>query len=144
MSHDLVHAAKEAGISDASLPDLSPELVLLEWTKRVGRDYKDRLRASCVEAMGKDQGIGGLYAMLAEMAMDVKEIKGEKQDMVLEIAGLKANLSVKCNQNSALEAELKNIKSNLTVVEQKYVAYKGKYAAARNEVEYCHRWIVLS
>jgi hypothetical protein len=77
---DLANAAKEMKLHDDAHPNITPELVLLEWSKKIGSDFEERLRMMRVDAK----------SLLAEMAHDIKVLKDRRQDSILELASKKA------------------------------------------------------
>lgn len=88
----LFNAAEKIALTDARFPGQDPKSVLLEWSKMVGDDYKEKFDLKNVEAMGPTtQDSGAMYKMLSHVAGDVKELKDEKKDQELQLANQKAN-----------------------------------------------------
>jgi len=71
------NAADKIGLSDARFPDKAPRVVLLEWCKMVGDDYKKKFDQKKLEAMGPSvqDGGGAMFNMLSQIASDVAEMK---------------------------------------------------------------------
>ena len=96
---DLANAAKEMKLHDDVHPNLTQELVLLEWSKKISSDFEERPHMMRVDAMDPD-GTSDKF-LLAEMAHDIKMLKDRRQDSILELASKKAIIS-----KQAIEIEL--------------------------------------
>ena len=104
----LFKAAEKIRLSDARFPDLDPKAVLLEWSKMVRADYKERFDIKSVEAMGskETEDGGAMYKLMSQMAADVKELKDDKRNQELELARQRAMSQYQAKQIESLKAEL--------------------------------------
>jgi hypothetical protein len=105
----LFKAAEMIRLSDARFPDLDPKAdVLLEWSKMVRADYKERFDIKSVEAMGskETEDGGAMYKLMTQMAGDVKELKDDKRNQELELARQRAMSQYQAKQIESLKAEL--------------------------------------
>ena len=112
----MAKAARSANINDDAFPDLSPELVLLEWSKKVASDYDSRLKIACVESMGATDPAGlTMNSMVASIASDVNELKEEKRLLISELASHKATISRQNEVINALEMENQKLSRRLSI-----------------------------
>jgi hypothetical protein len=75
---DLIKAAESIKLHDVQHPLLTPELVLVEWSKKLSQDYKERERKNKIEAMdprGTQQN-----HLLVQMADDLKRLIESRND----------------------------------------------------------------
>jgi len=123
----LFHAVEKIGLKDARFPDRDPNGVLLERSKIVGEDYKQRFNMKKLEAIGPStDDSSAMYKMLSQIAGDVKELKDSKKDLELELASQKGVVLYQAQHIAVLKTELEKERSRTkSIMKQFYPSPTG-------------------
>lgn len=109
-------AAVRAQIKDDMFPGISPKEVLAEWCRIITQDYEERLRIADVAAKGaSDPMTASLHGVIAQMASDIKELKEDKRDSMLELASNKSIISQQERELHSLRVESVKLQRQLAL-----------------------------
>lgn len=115
-------AAQDINLHNDQHPGLPPKRVLLEWSKKIKSDVATRSRIEKVRAMDPDGSAD--QSLLAEMADDIKVLKQNNNDVVLEVA----------TQTAIIIAQEMTINDQKSIME-KQAAEIAKLSAANGELK---------
>ena len=115
-------AAQDINLHNDQHPGLPPKRVLLEWSKKIKSDVATRSRIEKVRVMDPDGSAD--QSLLVEMADDIKVLKQNNNDVVLEVA----------TQTAIIIAQEMTINDQKSIME-KQAAEIAKLSAANGELK---------
>jgi hypothetical protein len=92
-------AVTKVNLDDDEHPGFTPDLVLIEWSKKIENDLLERAHIERVKAMGPDSTHD--HSLLAEMAQDLKTMRDGRNEVMLELASSKAIIADQSKQLAA-------------------------------------------
>jgi hypothetical protein len=106
ITSDLLKHAHNAGIIHFGRPELSPISVLELWSKLINDDVDQRTKINTVNAMENDSPNSALFSLMADIARDMKEVKGQHRELVWELSSSKATQSKLLEEVATLHQKL--------------------------------------
>ena len=87
---DLVNGAMAVKLRDDQYPELTPDLVLLEWSKKIQIHFNNESRKERIKAMDPEGTNGN--SLLVEMSENISKLTENNNNILLEVATQKSTI----------------------------------------------------